>query len=473
MRNSNLDLQASHKMLMMFEEANANTEMVIDQFPGIFLILNAKHEILRANREFVTLFDTDVERIFRRSLASFFRQKSWEIFAHNIKRLTTPEPTCDIVRFELGVAVGYDVDGEDRPFHWIITRHNVSNRAEGQLIIVYGNDMTEIRETEKRLMEVFTSIPLGMFTANRMGRIGSSYSSYLETMLDCGKLADLLVEDIVFNPALESLDADARKGIKTMLNCMGRSELEFPELEKTFPHEIFHNPKPDEKEGRWFKISYHPIINDNVIDQMLIILEDRTEIIKAERDIMNAAKEREKAAIIQLQSQAVYESAIRDPLTGLYTRLYMKDSVASLLASHESGEVAAVSMVIFDIDHFKQVNDTYGHKHGDVVLSHVAKVVLKQARETDIPIRFGGEEFVVFLPAPAATATILAERVRKAVEELEIELEESHIRVTISGGIAVFRRGETLEDFMHRADQCLYKAKESGRNRNVSEDEAV
>jgi diguanylate cyclase (GGDEF)-like protein len=469
MRNSNLDLQASHKMLMMFEDANANTEMVIDQFPGIFLIINANHEILRANREFVTLFDTDSEKIFRRPLASFFRQKSWEIFAHNIKRLTTPGITCDVVRFELGVTVSCDADGEDRPFHWILTRHNVRSRGEGQLITVYGNDMTEIRETEKRLMEVFTSIPLGMFTANRMGRIGSSYSSYLETMLDCGKLADHLVEDVVFNPALESIDADARNGIKAMLNCMGRSELEFPELEKTFPHEIFHNPKPDEKEGRWFKISYHPIINDNVIDQMLIILEDRTEIVKAERDIMSAAKEREKAAIIQLQSQAVYESAIRDPLTGLYTRLYMKDSVASLLASHESGEVAAVSMVIFDIDHFKQVNDKYGHKHGDLVLSRIATVVLKQTRENDIPIRFGGEEFVVFLPATVATATLLAERVRKAVEELDIELDGGHIRVTISGGIALFRPDETLEDFMHRADQCLYKAKEGGRNRNVSE----
>ncbi len=469
MRNSNLDLQASHKMLMMFEEANANTEMVIDQFPGIFLILNANHEILRANREFISLFDTDSERIFRRPFASFFRQKSWEIFEHNIKRLTTDGLMCDVVRFELGVTVGCDADGEDRPFHWIITRHNVRSRGEGQLITVYGNDMTEIRETEKRLMEVFTSIPLGIFTANRMGRIGSSYSSYLETMLDCGKIADRLIEDVLFNPALECMDADSRNGVNALLNCMGCSAIEFPELEKTFPHEIFYNPKPDKKEGRWFKISYHPIINDNVIDQMLIILEDRTEIVKAERDIMNAAKEREKAAVIQLQSQAVYESAIRDPLTGLYTRLFMKDSVASLLASHESGEVAAVSMVIFDIDHFKQVNDTYGHKHGDLVLSQVATVVLKQSRETDIPIRFGGEEFVVFLPAPVATATMLAERVRKAVEKMEIELDEGHIRVTISGGIAVFRRGETLEDFMHRADQYLYKAKEGGRNRNVSE----
>ncbi|MEN9378070.1 MAG: hypothetical protein RL710_3227, partial [Pseudomonadota bacterium] len=234
-------------------------------------------------------------------------------------------------------------------------------------------------------------------------------------------------------------------------------------------HEILHNTQPDVHEGRWFKISYHPLANDGVIDQLLIILEDRTEIIKAERDIQHAAQEREQANKIQLQSQAIYESAIRDPLTGLYTRLYMKDSVASLLDSHESGKITDVSMVIFDIDHFKRVNDTYGHKHGDLVLSQVAAVVRRQSRGTDIPIRFGGEEFLVFLPANIASAFALAERVRKEVEGLILELDSATIKVTISGGVATHTRGETLEDFMQRADQFLYHAKENGRNRNVFE----
>ena len=469
MRNANLDLQASHKMLMMFEEANSNTEMVIDQFPGIFIILNDRHEILRANQEFVSLFKLVPDQLLHRPFASFFRQKSWEIFEFNVKRLSAAEPDCDVVRFELGMPASDNLGGEDRPYHWIATRHNVKNRGEGQLITVYGNDMTEMRETEKRLMEVFTSIPLGMFTADRMGRIGPSYSSYLETMLGCSHLAGRLIEDVLFKPALAGMDDKALAGVKAVLSCAGSQEHAFPELEKTFPHEILHNTQPDVHEGRWFKISYHPLANDGVIDQLLIILEDRTEIIKAERDIQHAAQEREQANKIQQQSQAIYESAIRDPLTGLYTRLYMKDSVAALLDSHESGKITDVSMVIFDIDHFKRVNDTYGHKHGDLVLSQVAAVVRRQSRGTDIPIRFGGEEFLVFLPANIASAFALAERVRKEVEGLILELDSATIKVTISGGVATHTLGESLEDFMHRADQFLYHAKENGRNRNVFE----
>ncbi len=464
----NQDLQASHRMLLMFDEANTNVEMVIDQFPGIFLIINDKYEVLRANREFLTLFDLDPEQMFRLSMAGFFRKKSWEIFAHNVQKLAKAGSWCDVIKFELGLSVTEDPDGDGRPFHWILTRNSIKCDGEGQLITVYGHDMTEVRETEKRLMEVFTSIPLGIFTVDRMGRIGHSYSSYLETMLDGGKLAGRRVDEVLFNPARASMDAEALKGIEAVLSCVGCSELDFPALEKTFPHEIFHTPRPYEKAGRWLKISYHAICHDLIIDQLMIILEDRTELIKAEQDILNAAKERERANMLQLESQAIYESAIRDPLTGLYTRLYMQDSVAALLAAHEAGDIDEVAMVIFDIDHFKHVNDTHGHKNGDLILSQTASAILRQSHEPEIPIRFGGEEFVVFLPANIAAATDLAERVRQEVEGMCFELGSVSLRVTISGGVASRMKGEALEDFMHRADQCLYQAKEGGRNRIVS-----
>lgn len=465
----NQDLQASHKMLLMFDEVNANTEMVIDQFPGIFLIINEQHEILRANREFLTLFDLDPEQIFRLPLSNFFNKTSWEIFAHNVKKLSKAGTWCDVIKFELGLSVGDDADIDGRSFHWVLTRHNAKSKGEGQLITVFGHDMTEMRDAEKRLLEVFTSIPLGIFTMDKSGKVGHSYSSYLETMLDCGKLTGRLVEEVLFKPAKPNMDSVALDGVDAVMACVGKPERAFSALEKTFPHEILHNTKPYENEGRWFKISYHPICHENTIDQLLLILEDRTEIVKAEQDIINAAKERDKANMLHLQSQAIYESAIRDPLTKLYTRLYMKDSVASLLAAHEADEIDDVSMVIFDIDHFKQVNDTHGHKHGDLVLSQVASVILRQTREPEIPIRFGGEEFVVFMPTKSDAAFALAERVRKEVEGLKLEMGNLMIQVTISGGVTSRRKSESLEDFMHRADQCLYQAKEHGRNRNILE----
>ena len=147
----------------------------------------------------------------------------------------------------------------------------------------------------------------------------------------------------------------------------------------------------------------------------------------------------------------------------------MKDAVAALLWEHDHHEIPEVSMVIFDIDHFKKVNDTYGHNNGDVVLSQVAGEILRQSQEPAIPIRFGGEEFVVFMPSECGAAFELAERVRKKVEAMEFDLGATAIRVTISGGVAAHRKGEVLDDFMNRADQLLYKAKENGRNQTMAE----
>ncbi|MFA7242650.1 MAG: GGDEF domain-containing protein [Sulfuricellaceae bacterium] len=469
MSHTNFDLQASHKMLMLFDEANANTESIIDLLPGIFLIVNENHEVLRANAEFINLFDLDAEEALRLPLSKFFKQGSWKIFAHNIKQVVEAETAVASMRFEMGLAVGDDGAQGQKPFHWTLTRRNGKNQGEGCLIMVYGDDISEMREAERRLMDVFTSIPLGIFTLNKDGTVGNSYSSYLESMLDCGKLAGLAVEDVLFSPAMANMDQDAISGIKAIHECMGRSELEYGMFAQRFPQEIFHNTKPDPKEGRWLKITYQPIVFDRVVEQLLIILEDRTAIINAEKDMLNAALDREKSIALEKQSLALYESAIRDPLTGLYTRLYMKDAVAALLWEHDHREIPEASMVIFDIDHFKKVNDTYGHSNGDMVLSQVAGVILRHSQEPAIPIRFGGEEFIVFMPAGCDAAFELAERVRKEVEGMVFDLGDAAVRATISGGVAAHQKGEALDDFMNRADQLLYKAKENGRNQTMCE----
>ncbi|WP_153109553.1 sensor domain-containing diguanylate cyclase [Propionivibrio limicola] len=469
MSRINLDLQASHKMLMLLDEANANAESVIDQIPGLFVVINENHEVLRANQGFIDLFGLDGEDLFRAPLSRFFRRESWKVFAHNIKQIIDAEDPRQVIRFEMGLATGAAEEKSERPFHWTLTQRTVKNQGEGRLLTVFGDDISGMREAERRLMKVFTSIPLGIFTLNRDGTIGDSYSSHLETMLDCGKLAGAAVEEVLFNPEIATMDDADRHGLDAIYACMGRSELEYAPFAKRFPQEIFHNTTADPKNGRWLKITYQPIVFNHIVEQLLIILEDRTAIVIAEKEMLEAAHNREKAIELERQSLALYESAIRDPLTDLYTRLYMKDAVAALLWEHDRDEIGDVSMVIFDIDHFKKINDTHGHPNGDRVLSAVAGIVLEHSGETDIPIRFGGEEFIVFTPADGPTALAFAERVRQAVEDMRFDLEGAALRATISGGVASHRRGESLDDFMHRADQLLYEAKRSGRNRNMLE----
>ena len=467
MSHINLDLQASHKMLTLLDEANVNTESVIDSIPGIFLIINEDHEVLRANLEFIRLLGLASEDILRLPLARIFRPESWKIFAHNIKQIVESDAPDAVLKFEMGLTVSDGGSRCERPFHWTLSRRSINTPGEGLLVTVFGDDISEMRETERRLLRVFTSIPLGIFTMGQDGTIGDSYSSYLEALLDCGQLAGTVVDDVLFKPALPAMSADEIAGIAAVRQCVGRSVLEYGAFSRTFPQQIFHQTGSEAKDGRWLKITYQPIVFDRIVEQLLIILEDRTAIVNAEREMLDATLDREKAMALEKQSLARYEEAIRDPLTGLYTRLYMKDAVAALLWSHDHHEISELSMAIFDIDHFKNVNDSHGHKNGDRILREVAGVILRQSPE--IPIRFGGEEFLVFIPDRHEAAFALAERVRREVEAMRIDLGGAVIQVTLSAGIATHCQGETLDDFMHRADQFLYLAKNNGRNQTIPE----
>lgn len=130
-----------------------------------------------------------------------------------------------------------------------------------------------------------------------------------------------------------------------------------------------------------------------------------------------------------------------------------------------------VSLMIVDIDHFKNVNDQFGHNFGDLVLLEFAKILTKKIRVQDICVRWGGEEFVVLLPdTHLEKATEIAERIRKSVDSSVIldKVSGESVDVKCSVGVAENSLDENESDFFHRADLNLYTAKESGRNRVVS-----
>jgi diguanylate cyclase (GGDEF)-like protein len=154
-----------------------------------------------------------------------------------------------------------------------------------------------------------------------------------------------------------------------------------------------------------------------------------------------------------------------DPLTGLGTRLYMEEALPRLLSECESRGFA-LSVLVIDLDHFKRVNDTLGHPVGDRVLAATAGVVLKSIRESDVGVRFGGEEFIVLLPGTALTeAGVVGERVRSAIAALDTASIAPGIAITVSIGVAQRRAVETFAQLFERADQALYRAKKAGRDR--------
>ncbi len=160
------------------------------------------------------------------------------------------------------------------------------------------------------------------------------------------------------------------------------------------------------------------------------------------------------------------DAAYKDFLTGLHNRQYFYPHANSLLDRAEKKN-ANIGLAMMDIDHFKRVNDTYGHNGGDEVLKHVANLMQKKLRGEDLLARLGGEEFcIIFYDMTAELMVQRLEEVRMAIEEAEIELPEHTLSVTISMGLKV-RNDEDLESLMESADQALYQAKEGGRNQLI------
>ena len=162
--------------------------------------------------------------------------------------------------------------------------------------------------------------------------------------------------------------------------------------------------------------------------------------------------------------------SITDGLTGLNNRRYWEEQVSKAFSlAKRNGSKA--SMVFADADHFKQINDDYGHGVGDEVLRKLAELVMDCARETDCCGRYGGEEFCIFLPdTDLDSARILAERVRQKIAD-EILHPEHQLHGTVSLGVATITNSMTsYQEWMEAADQALYVAKQQGRNRTITAD---
>lgn len=200
-------------------------------------------------------------------------------------------------------------------------------------------------------------------------------------------------------------------------------------------------------------ISIFPIVSTTGnVDNICIIVYDVTDI----------ATNRNALSLVNDQLEKLSRT---DKLTGLNNRGYWQECQESEFARFQRYENTA-SLVIFDIDHFKKVNDTHGHQAGDEVIRQCASTLLDCARDVDVCGRYGGEEFVVILSeANTEQAKIFAERLRERIAKLVVTHHETKIQFTVSLGICPLSKSiETPLQWLEKADQALYKSKEGGRN---------
>jgi len=172
--------------------------------------------------------------------------------------------------------------------------------------------------------------------------------------------------------------------------------------------------------------------------------------------------------IYPLKNATLYHQALKmaytDPLTQTNNRASFDDSVKREMSLATRGD-KPLSVIFLDIDHFKSINDHYGHACGDVALASVAKWIKENLRSSDLVFRFGGEEFVILLSdTDRDGAKLLAERIRASIEQHTLAYDMNVIKITASLGVSSLQVGDNLDSFVNRADEAMYQAKRNGRN---------
>lgn len=281
-----------------------------------------------------------------------------------------------------------------------------------------------------------------------------SYDTQKQELADMASRPDL---DIRMVSALSG-DRTLNEREKYILNRLKeeRDEGLYSDMLYALTHKSF--PSKQAKK-LWDEITAHRATLRNLLGRDLGIS------VAAHDYLTNIAKLLSGVALIEETKMAsLATSASKDGLTNLFDQATFRHKLKEEL-ERKIRYGGSLSLVMFDLDHFKQINDTYGHPEGDIVLKKVSEILQEQVRKMDTPARYGGEEFAVILPeVDAGSAFIFAERLRQAIVS---GFEDNAFPVTVSLGIACAGQTEELtpEELIKKADKQLYNAKKQGRNR--------
>lgn len=296
-------------------------------------------------------------------------------------------------------------------------------------------DYKQLLEKPFLIKELFDAIPVALALVGRDGRyisVNKALSAFAG--LEPSDLVGEKITKVSHSAALNSMEDFKR----------------FDAGEDTPDHELILN-------GRFYQVSVHPLRDaKGLVLAEMIALTDISKLKETETQLLEA-------------NHKLSRLASQDTLTSLFnTRAYYEAAEEIFLLAQRTH--APFSTLFLDLDHFKQINDTYGHSTGDIVLSQVAKCIKETCRTSDVIGRVGGEEFSVFLPeTDHSGAMALAEKLRHKIEQLTILVEENSLTITVSIGVASNKEHyQSVADIQRDADHAMYYAKKTGRNKVVS-----
>ncbi len=307
---------------------------------------------------------------------------------------------------------------------------------------------------------------LAILRTHFMDVIPVARSQLIETMQDGILVLDAQNRIVDINPAMEKFIKGkassylGKNAYEVLQPWMGIDKTEVSS-EKTGPLDS----------SCYLDMRVSPLYDKNqLLSGRLMVFRDITERKQVEKRLRQANDKLQGQLIeIGLLQSKLREQAIRDPLTNLFNRRYLEETLEREL-SRAARENYPICLIMMDIDHFKRVNDTYGHEAGDLVLKAISEALSEHSRRGDFACRFGGEEFVVVMPnISLETAYERAEHLRQSLTLLRVPYEYYSLSVTISMGIACYpENGQTRETILRAADQAMYGAKEAGRDHILS-----
>ena len=320
--------------------------------------------------------------------------------------------------------------------------------------------------------------PIGSFFSVVLIAVAITTSRFLDLIPVARDLVFSLIQDgimvvdskyrvVDWNPALSNLlpqiTMELGMPADQIFNVLGMSNNPFTTSEDVINLEL----EVKEPEMKIFELIISPLVRNNVSDGWLVIFDDETERRMATRALEKANLTlMQKLDEINVLQKQLEEQAIRDPLTGLFNRRFFDEYFKNELIRSKR-EDKSMSLLMVDIDHFKSVNDRFGHEVGDKVLQLLAEILQNMFRKSDVACRFGGEEFLVLLPGLYLDQAVnRAEALREKFAQSSLAADFLYSQVTISIGVSNYPlHGETSQDIFRTADKALYRAKDEGRNR--------
>ncbi len=334
----------------------------------------------------------------------------------------------------------------------------------GDLVEVFKGMMARIESLKQDAVESGKEL----VRSQEQIRAHSILASVIDAMPDGVAIIDREMNIVQTNPGHRKIFPQARVGEPCYFCIHQRQEI-CPHcgLVKVFEDGKVHEHHstvtgPDGLSRVVHSISAPILDEEGRILNAVEVVRDVTDRVSLERDL------KEKGWELERVNKKLAKMAVTDGLTMLFNRRYFQDSLTRefrRLARHRALPLLALAMI--DIDHFKQLNDQYGHQAGDVMLKMLGKTLKGTVRLTDIVARFGGEEFVVIMPETDSSGMkVVADRVREAVEQMEVMYDGKILKTTVSVGVASYPNPgiNDEDDLIKAADRALYRAKERGRN---------